>query len=174
MVHFPACHVYFQRVFVCFLTSGYPQITHFHGIFHYKPSIWGYPLWNPLVSIQPAVAAPVSACWKLVAGWSLRTAQVSLEEWDPTLGSEDFEICGQIGRGTDGWWSGKCLLWKDPPFLMEQLTPKYSKLSINYERPCSVAMWNYQGVDTLTTKLQHKLVKHKLLSMRLTIIHTNS
>ena len=28
-------------------TWGYPQIIHFHDIFHYKPSILGYPhLWN--------------------------------------------------------------------------------------------------------------------------------
>ena len=31
-----------------FLKWGYPRIIHFHGIFHYKPSIWGYPhLWKP-------------------------------------------------------------------------------------------------------------------------------
>jgi hypothetical protein len=31
-----------------FLKRGYPRIIHFHGIFHYKPSIWGYPhLWKP-------------------------------------------------------------------------------------------------------------------------------
>ena len=32
----------------CFLKGGNPQIIHFNGIFHYKPSIWGYPhLWKP-------------------------------------------------------------------------------------------------------------------------------
>ena len=26
---------------------GYPEIIHFHVIFHHKPSIWGYPHGNP-------------------------------------------------------------------------------------------------------------------------------
>ena len=34
-----------------FLKWGYPQIIHSNGIFHYKPSIWGYPhLWKPHIS----------------------------------------------------------------------------------------------------------------------------
>ena len=31
----------------CFQKSGYPQIIHFNRVFHYKPSILGYPyFWN--------------------------------------------------------------------------------------------------------------------------------
>ena len=38
---------------------GYPQIIHFHGIFHYKPSILWYPpwLWNPIcLKLQSSIA----------------------------------------------------------------------------------------------------------------------
>ena len=38
----------FNRLYGCFQKSWYPQIIHFNRVFHYKPSILGYPyIWNP-------------------------------------------------------------------------------------------------------------------------------
>ena len=37
----PTMHIY-QKLYGCFLKSWYPKI-HFKSVFHYKPSILGYP-----------------------------------------------------------------------------------------------------------------------------------
>ena len=41
------------RLYVGFLKQDYPQIIHYYnGIFHYKPSIWGYPIdGNPHIGV---------------------------------------------------------------------------------------------------------------------------
>ena len=39
-------NVSFSRLFGCFRKWGYPQIIHFNRVFHYKPSILGYPIFG--------------------------------------------------------------------------------------------------------------------------------
>ena len=42
-VSHPVCVVLGSATFGCFQKSWYPQIIHFNRVFHYKPSILGYP-----------------------------------------------------------------------------------------------------------------------------------
>ena len=64
---------------------GYPQIIHFHGIFHYKPTILGYPhLWNPPYTLVDTVEN-----WNppglVYASWSLSTEKTRWTKCDQHL-----------------------------------------------------------------------------------------
>ena len=79
---------------------GYPQIIHFNGMFHYKPTILGYPhLWKPPVCSPVAVdqrgLRPGSPFRKRVKTFVKRTSGclhlVRLHH--PTLASPTFKTC---------------------------------------------------------------------------------
>ena len=44
----------FEDPYGCFQKKGYPQIIHFNRVFHYKPSILGYPyFWkHPYIKVD--------------------------------------------------------------------------------------------------------------------------
>ena len=57
-----------------YLTFGYPQIIHFGGIFHYKPSIlgippWWRPIWEHLVKIASVARKPNNFFFPLLRCW---------------------------------------------------------------------------------------------------------
>jgi hypothetical protein len=50
-------------------TRGTPQIFHFHRIFHYKPSILGYPIWGNPISPKQSNEWDVGTMTNM-RGWS--------------------------------------------------------------------------------------------------------
>ena len=69
-------NVSFSRLFGCFRKWGYPQIIHFNRVFHYKPSILGYPIFgNTHLGKIP-----------LLTNFSNGLKPPSRKMWGPTLG----------------------------------------------------------------------------------------
>ena len=118
----------------CFQKSWYPQIIHFNRVFHYKPSILGYPnFWKHPINPTNSLATPTASC--LLQAWSrmrLATQLPCIAAWklevphsakgDPTrncgeaTGKRPSEIgnvtviwCSTVYRG--GRWTLRILFW---------------------------------------------------------------
>ena len=76
----------------CFLKWWYPQIIHFNRVFHYKPSILGYPyFWNhPYIAGDLQNICPITAVIQLeigpikyIAGWIRWSLIMASPKWCP-------------------------------------------------------------------------------------------
>ena len=56
-----------KQLYGCFLKWWYPQIIHFNRLFHYKPSILGYPYFSK----PPYLVSPFLISTVISFGWSL-------------------------------------------------------------------------------------------------------
>ena len=88
-----------------FLKWGYPEIIHFNGIFHYKPSILGYlHVWNPHMGCQKMAEWPSLGCrWPSWGG--LLQVQTNFTDQHLKL--------GRWAAASEGWtasllWSSVC------------------------------------------------------------------